>query len=480
MKDYPLIQRTGRAHRRLRVYQRNALYYSLKNAHSALFLEMRLGKSIITLRNIAIRTRDCTHYRVLIVAPYSALYGWRKELELEGFTSADIVQLTGTKQKRSAIFFASLSLFVKYFLINKEGWRALPEIANIDWDFMVVDESTFLKSPPRVSGRTKADGTSKFFTENFRNVKHRFILTGTPMPESEMDIYMQLKFLDPSILPYKNFWEFRNDCFTQYEPHEYAIKEKSKKYMQNKLAKHCFFLTCKEVNLGGRKIYMQRYVKFTSGIRKIYDNLMNDFILENDSGDVLGTAEFTVAKFIWARRLCGGFVRQLKNEKKFDLIFDAKGKEVFSLLSSELKGKQVVIWCEFTKEIMHLKRILRSEGIACAAIFGSVSIADREKRMNLFYENELQVLICQSKCYQYGTDLSCADTEIYYSSPLGLETRLQSEARLNAVDKNSILIIDLLVEDTIEEDIYESLIRKESRQEMWRRIVQRLQRENNE
>ena len=69
-------------------------------------------------------------------------------------------------------------------------------------------------------------------------------------------------------------------------------------------------------------------------------------------------------------------------------------------------------------------------------------------------------------------DLSKASTVIYYSTPTGLETRQQSEDRVvNVKDKDSVLIIDLIVDNTIEKSIIKSIKLKESNEQLMRRLV---------
>ena len=66
------------------------------------------------------------------------------------------------------------------------------------------------------------------------------------MTESELDYYMILKFLDPSILGYSNIWAFKHDNFMLIPPHEYAITTKGKDFLTERLSKYCFFLARKE------------------------------------------------------------------------------------------------------------------------------------------------------------------------------------------------------------------------------------------
>ena len=85
-----------RNRRPLRLYQKQALSYINRVKHPALFLEMRLGKTLIVVRWIKSHPEIKT---ILVVSPYSAFYGWKRELRLEGEPVP--IELTGTWEQRS-------------------------------------------------------------------------------------------------------------------------------------------------------------------------------------------------------------------------------------------------------------------------------------------------------------------------------------------------------------------------------------------
>jgi SNF2 family DNA or RNA helicase len=439
--------------RPLWLHQRDPYYFTGQVTHPALFLDMRLGKTLITIRRI-LSMGENAGVSTLIVAPYSALYGWRRELELEGVPPSDITELYGARDERYTL----LCKGIPFCLINKEGFLALPEIAQRHWDVVVCDESTFLKNP-----KSKV---SKFFCHNFRNVYKRFILTGTPAPETELDLFQQLYFLDPSILGFKNYWEFRHAYFQETGMYDYTLMAEGRCFLQTRLKKYCYSLSRRDVGMDVRKIYERRLITLPPAVRKAYNTVEDEFILEL-KGKVIDSTIFAMEKFIWLRRICGGFYqgREVHNEKM---------KVLAELLTEELHNDQVVIWCAFIEELKNIGEMLVKMKIPCDVVYGDVPPEERTRRMVGFQAGSSRVLICQPECFKHGTDLSCADTEIYYSSPLGLETRLQSEDRLvNISTKNPALIIDLLVYDSIEEEIYEALQRKETRQELVKRFMKR-------
>lgn len=426
---------------------------------AALFMDMRLGKTLVTIRALK---ADSLLRRILIVAPYSALDGWRKELAIEG--ESNVVDLIGTapaRRKALAYVQDAVPFFMgrMWHLINKEGHRSIgDELLGIPWDAVVCDESTFLKNP--------SAKVSKFFALNFREARWRVCLSGTPAPESELEYFMQMRFLDERILG-DNYWLWRLRNFVcPAGTHEWYIRKKGRELLTARLAQRCFFLKREDAGCDEKKVYEVRKVEMPSKIRKVYRTLETEFLLEAESMDTKRTV-WSIQQFIWARRLTGGYY-----DKEF--MWDGKLKVLEELLTGELAREQVVVWAEFKLEGRAICGILGDEA---AYISGDVPTQQRVSIRADFMSGKTRVLVCQPECFRHGVDLSCADTMVYYSSPLGLETRQQTEDRTIRIGKGSpALVVDLLVENSVDEDILVSLKRKENRSDRTRRLVQGAQR----
>jgi hypothetical protein len=439
--------------KKLRLYQIKALHYLRQHIHAALFVEMRMGKTICIIRHIK---QLSGINRVLIVAPYSALAGWREELISENYQEKEIVYLTGTKAKRLKLFNISfgrcLDVSVKWFLINKEGFLVLPEITKISWDVLILDES-FIRNPQ--------SKVTKFFCNNFRNVKHRYLLSGTPAPEGELDYFTQLYFLDPTILGFKNYWEYRLRWFAQFG-YDWQIKPASRQILSQRLAKSCFFLQRNEVNLGGKQIIENRIIDLPSKFRNVYDKLEEDFILEYQS--IHKQTLYAGVKFGMLHQLCGGFAEKT-------MVSNHKIEVLKELLGGELKGQQIVIWAWYVCEVEYLAKML-----SCPGISGRIKPIDRDKFRLGFQSKKYKYIVVQPEVWKFGTTLSAASTMIYYSLPEGYLTYQQSKDRALDLEKqNSILILNLLVKDSVDEDSWESLQRKEDRTSMMRSLIRGIQ-----
>ena len=424
--------------KRLRPYQVQGVNYLIEHPKGALFWEMRLGKSLTCIRFVKVKRAI---QRVLVVAPYSAFDGWRSDLtdEKQVFTELTIHN-------------NSIDTKAKWFLTNKENHLSM-EIPKF-FDLIILDESTFIKNP-------KSE-VSKFYTKNFQNVKYKIILSGTPAPEDEMDYFQQLYFLNPDILGYKDYWHFRHEACSQ-SGYDYVLKPETKILLTKKLAENCSYLKRKEVSLGGEKIYEKIICVMDKETQVAYNTLEKDFMVETPTINI--KTMFAGAKFSYLRQLCGGFANG-------NLVSGHKTKTLFKLLDNELKGQSVVIWAQFLTEIEHLSTLLRAPFIC-----GDVSQDQRSSIRNQFQAGQIRYLVAQPECWKYGTNLSNADAMVYYSAPTSALTRQQSEDRTLDIQKNnSCLIIDLVTQNTVDEDILVSLHKKEKQDLQMRRIINSIQR----
>jgi SNF2 family DNA or RNA helicase len=424
-------------------YQSEVFRWLLPRDIAALYLQMRLGKTILTIRKVLL-LHQCKH--ILVVAPYSAIRGWKNSLVDEGQKFSVI---TGNMSNTDKI--VSIAFGRKWTVVNKEIYRSF-DISQYQWDCVIMDESTFIANP-------RADVTKYFLQQVWQKIKYKYLLSGTPAPENDLQYYCQFRFLDYDIFNEKTYWDFRFKWFTpSFKGYDFKISSAGKEYVASKLSQYAYFLSRKDVGVGGTKIYEQRYCEMPIEIRKLYDQVTNTFTLE-DKRTIFGTQ-----KFLWLRQLSSGFVGDhFKDKFKITLLQE--------LLNGELAHEQVVIWASYTSEINTIWAHFDRD---CCVINGEISFQEREQLIKDFIKGKYRLLIGQPETMKWGEDLSCCDSMIFFSSPLGSLTRQQIEDRnIHIVKTDHTLILDLLTIDSIDEDIYESHIRKESRAQMLQRIISR-------
>jgi len=416
-------------------------------------MEMRLGKNLVVIRRVALYKPLSKRQgiKVLVVCPSSAFLGWSDDLKLEGIRPN---YLTGSRAERLEVLGDNDA---NWFLINKEGWKYLPEIADpsyINWDVVCVDESTCIRNPQAK--------ITKFFLKNFRDVPHRIILTGTPNPESHLEFWSQMAFLDGGFLGCKNYWDFRAKYF---EPEPFGFgwvpKPGTLSLINVALKKRCYILKRTDAGVEKHVVPEKRVIEMPKHIRELYDKIENEYAIS----DTVST-KWAITKHTWLRQLCCGFCED-------KLVWDAKVQELKELLTGELAGEQVVVWFPFNPPLFECEHQLREAKISCAVIWGGVEVQQRMEITRQFRLKNYRVLLIQVAVGDggQGLDLSCCDTAIYYGEP---DSRLhsdQSKDRIIKADKDtSLLHIFLMAKNTVDEDVHEALAEKRSNSNMATRL----------
>lgn len=418
-------------------HQVDAAKYAYGRKRIALFMEMRLGKTMVTIRWVT----SYVGYKALIIAPLTVLVSWYDELLLEGIPSAHIHMITGSKLNR----LNNVRLQGGHWnLMNYEGLLSCSEIADLKWTHVILDESTRIRSP-----QTQ---TTNLSCNRFRFVPHKAILSGLPNPESSLDYFCQFKFLYGQFFGEKNFWYFRKKFYQRFG-YDWIPRKGTLAKIKKEVHLLSFVLTRKQAGIGSRKMYEKCVIPMTPIQKVVYKRCEKDFAFEYE-GQKFSTKWIPV-KLQWLSRIAGGFTPELQ------LVSEAKVKEVYRLLTEELKNENVVIWFHFNKELFYVKKYLREKGITVTSISGSNEYEERDKRVKKFQAGKCRVICCQVKCGRYGLNLANSSTAIYFSNNYEMEDRKQSEDRIvHPSKKEPLLIIDMIMENTIDETVLKTLKEK--------------------
>jgi SNF2 family DNA or RNA helicase len=215
-----------------------------------------------------------------------------------------------------------------------------------------------------------------------------------------------------------------------------------------------YVLTRKQAGISNEKIYERRVVTLNKEARRAYDKIKKEFVAEWKGREV--ATKWVPVQYMWLQQISSGFLdKQLVERSKFT--------ELHNLLTGELKSDQVVVWFRFNAGLLEAERVLRDAGIRCGKILGEVKPVDREQAINDFRAGTTRVLLCQIKAAKEAIDLSVSSTAIYFSNSHSLDERVQSEDRILDVKKQEpLLYIDLVTEDTVDEDIVDLLREKKT------------------
>lgn len=199
-----------------RAYQSLATRWLLDHPDAALFADPGLGKTAATLDYLDRLWWEADHPpRALVIAPLRVcLTVWRQEaLKWDAFHAFDFHLLHGPgKETRAA------SGREGVYLLNCENieWFFRDEMWG-GFDFLIVDESSKFKDSS--AKRTK-------ILRKYRwDFGRRVILTGTPAPQSFIDLYSQISILDGGEALGRNVTAFRRAYLRRVSCYSYSTWE---------------------------------------------------------------------------------------------------------------------------------------------------------------------------------------------------------------------------------------------------------------
>lgn len=426
----------------------------------ALFWECGTGKTVGALAIFEkLRIAEPT-LNMLVICPISLIEGaWGQDITK--YTAYTYCNLREKPHKADI------------YIINYEAFltKKIENFYNIfsTCKMVVLDESSRLKN-----FKSK---TTKVLLSLRHNWKYRIVMSGTPAPNSEFEYWGQITFLDDTILP-QSFFKFRNVYFHLERNGQRmqgrildraAARElfsKGWKYTITKNNREKLLAAISPISSVVKKddcldlpdeIDEIRSVELGKIQRYKYNEMKHNLITEIQ-GQIIPTTVM-LAKIMKLREITSGFCI---SEQGFVEIEDAKKIEELKAVLEEIGDKQVIIWIEFHWEA---QKILKELGEKAKGLYGETQ--DRIETIQEFQSNKFQYLIAHPKTSGYGLTFTNCSIQIFFSLSYSYEMYEQCKARIHrAGQKNNCVYIHLLAKNTIDEQIYQVLKKKNNLQKI--------------
>ncbi len=206
------------------------------------------------------------------------------------------------------------------------------------------------------------------------------------------------------------------------------------------------------------KTFSFRTIELNDETKSAYQDAKGRILLGRNAFDV---DDATVFRLFTALQQISSGVRPawLFKDGEYEELKSTKVAELQTVLES-ITGKAVV-WCKYIAEADAAEVAVCSAGKQYQRIDGSVSVAERSRRIQRWREDG-HVLICTIQTGAMVNDWGFADYSIYMSNCFDYMLRLQSEDRTHrAMMTGKAHYIDLRADTAIERRITRSLQRKE-------------------
>jgi len=440
-------------------HQRNALIAGAHKKAYAFLMEMGTGKTKVTIDNASFLYQDKQISTLVVVAPNSVYQNWKDEIETHCPCDTNIFMYKIHKTYMYDETKLNVVLMNVEAFSHKSGVKYLEDILKLYGSdtMMVIDESTTIKN--RTAKRTKS------LIKLGKLTKYRRILTGSPVTKSPLDLFAQFEFLQSGLLGTDNFYVFRaRYCVMHDITHESGKRIPIPSYyinldeLEKKIKEHSFRVLKKDCLDLKPKVHTKRVVHLKPAQAEAYKELADNArtIIEDDQ--ISFNNKLTELQKL--AQLCDGFYTSDTGETKD--VPSAKLDELLNILE-EIEGK-VIIWANYVRTIEKIITALQkkygTDSTVC--IYGKVSAKDRPGIIDAFQnDDKVRFFIGNPQTAGYGLTLTSANTNIYFSNSFNLEYRQQSEDRAHrAGQKGSVLYIDLVARNTVDEYILKSLSNK--------------------
>jgi SNF2 family DNA or RNA helicase len=280
---------------KLHGYQQKAVNFQCTHQQSALWLDMGLGKTAITLTSIEYLVRIGYLNAVLIVAPIRVCrLVWKQEAAKWQHTK-DLTfnYLLGTKDQRTRALLRSANIYI----VNYEnlGWLAdtlhtyfIAKGKPIPFDGIVWDEISKMKnsSTQRV----------KSFRKILPHLKWLTGLTGTPASNGYKDLHGQFLVLDGGVRLGTSKTAFKTRFYRPVGPYKdepFADTEATIKHLIGDITLE---MSAADYNPLPDMIVNDVMVELPESVREQYERMEKDFFIELDNGtevEVFNAASLT-------------------------------------------------------------------------------------------------------------------------------------------------------------------------------------------
>lgn len=431
-------------------YQEYCIDKVLELNNVGLFLDMGLGKTIITLMAIKeLKFHRFQANKILVIAPKKVAEGtWQLEKDKwEETKSLRVSTVIGTEKQRLRALYTRADVYI----INRENVTWLVDHYKNDWpfDMVVVDEFSSFKNPKAKRFLSLASVKP--------HIKRLVGLTGTPSPNSLADLWSQLFLLDGGERLGKKYSGFRERYFDPgqrngYVVFNYAAKKGSEESILAKISDICVSMKAEDYLSLPEAIEHEIPVILDAKAQKAYNDLEKKMVLEIDSGEVIDA----VSAAALSNKLL-----QLSNGAIYDEghnwheIHKAKIESFIETIES-LNGRPALVFYNFQHDKDRILEALEKLKLR-VRVYKSV---EDQKEWNA---GKIDVLLTHPASSAYGLNLQAGGNHaIWFGLTWNYELYTQANKRLHRQgQKERVFIHHLVVKGSRDEDVMEALKRKE-------------------
>lgn len=437
--------------KKLHAYQNQAVEHIFENYKCGLFLDMGLGKTVSTLTAInRLIFEEVEVNKVLVIAPKRVAESvWRQEVEKwPHLKNLKVSIISGKVKDRKKALLEDAHIYTigkenVQWLCSQYGGSGLP------FDMLVIDESSAFKN--HASKRFKA-----LKLVHFNRV---VLLTGTPAPNSLIDLWPQIYLLDKGERLGRTIGAFRSDFFKPgrtngHVVYNYKILNGSDQRIHDAIGDICMSMKAKDYLDLPQRINNNILLEMPTDLKKSYKYFEREKVLEIFGTDDQITPANAAALSNKLLQFANGAVYD--SEKIAHDIHDLKLEALEEILENA-NGKPVLVAYTYKSDADRIESYLKHY---------------KPKRLSCdddileWNKGNIQLLMMHPASGGHGLNLqSGGNIIVWFGQTWSLELEQQFNARLDRQgQKQRVVINKLILQGSMDEDVIAAQERKEKGQ----------------
>jgi SNF2 family DNA or RNA helicase len=433
---------------KLMAHQKKSVAFCKNRRYVADFSDAGTGKTLVQIVDFAQRNKK-TRKAMLVIAPKSLLKAaWANDIKK--FAPHLKVSIAWAHNRKEAmeepadVYVTNVDAAVDLQKYPKKIWDK--------FDTLVLDESTQCKNPS--AKRSKAVATLA------KQFKWRRILTGTPMPQSILDLWNQIYILDEGKHLGASFYHFRSQTCQpeQTGPNATHVKwvdrpgvEKVVTALLDDMLVRNKFEEC--VDIPANHQYAME-VELSAQHLKFYNNFVKEQLAEIQ-GKTISAVNAAALNVKLLQILSGA---AYDDQGTYSIIDTVRYAMTADLVEAR---KHSTVWYQWRHQLAEVKKEFDARKIPYA-----VWDPDTPQLADEFQEGKYQALLCHPQNAAHGLTLTRATSTILCSPTFNLEHYLQLLRRIYRIgQKEKTETIVLVAPDTRDEVAWLRMLGKKVRQD---------------
>ena len=385
--------------------------------------------------------------KVLLIAPKKVAEStWAQEAQKWSETkSLNISPVLGSEKDR----IKALEREADIYVMNRENVQWLYEYCrkkkSFPFDMLVIDESSSFKNP-----QAKRFKAMRKMRPLFKRI---VILTGTPAPNTLMDIWAQVYLLDGGDRLGKTLTEFRCRYFTPdktngHVVYSYRLLPNADTAIFGKIQDVCMSLKAKDYLKLPERIDNVITVEMNPKEWALYKEMEREHVLSiADDDDISALNAASLASKLL--QLANGSI--YNDEGDIVVVHNEKVERLKELVETN-EGKPILVFYNFKHDLQAIKEVFPK----AVELKTDDDVAEWNK-------GNIQMLLAHPASAGYGLNLQAGGNIIvWYGLTWSLEQYQQANARLHRQGQTQPVIIHHLVtKGTMDEQVMKALERKE-------------------